>query len=174
MATVSNITSLHRLFNRMNEMSYTLGIHSWKWGKSCYNWLADQNKLHNHDYKYFFYRTAVGYIVFLLRHTAFREHIPYAPAKKIDDFEEYMYREVISSDWWWNEQVHCLNCVTGMMTITASITTTASWSYDCPIIFQFRPDTFYNIFEQDEKMSSISLFRIHLLHNNIKMFDLCT
>jgi hypothetical protein len=116
---------------------------------------------------------SVGCVVFLVRQTAFREYILYAPAKEIDDIEEYMYTEVISSNWWWNEQVHCLNCVTAMMIITTLIATPASWSYDCHIICQFRPDKSYNLFKQGEDMSSIILFQNNLLDNNIEVCDLC-
>ena len=49
MATVSNFTSSHTLFKRLNEMSYAMGIDSWKSGKVCYNRLADPNNLHDDD-----------------------------------------------------------------------------------------------------------------------------
>jgi len=53
MATVSNFTLFHTLFKRLNEMSYTMGIDSWKPGNVCYNLLADPNKLRDDDYVHF-------------------------------------------------------------------------------------------------------------------------
>jgi len=103
MATISNFTSSHTLFERLNEMSYAMGIDSWKSNKVCYNCLADRNNLRHNDYTYFFYRNPVECIV--MQQPAFREHMAYAPAKKFNDAEERIYSEVKSSDWWWNEQV---------------------------------------------------------------------
>ena len=105
MATISNFTSSHTLFKRLNEMSYAMGIDSWKSGKVCYNRLADPNNLRDDDYTRFFYRNPVECIEFLMQQPAFREHMSYAPAKEFNDAEERIYSEVKSSDWWWNEQV---------------------------------------------------------------------
>ena len=48
-ATVSNFPSSHTSFKRFNEMSYTMGIDSWKSGKVCYNRLADPNNPRDDD-----------------------------------------------------------------------------------------------------------------------------
>ena len=70
----------------------------------------------------------------------------YAPAKEFNDAEECIYSEVKSSDWWWNDQVCYLNFVIATMILTASLATAAAWSYECPQIRQFRPDTSYKLF----------------------------
>jgi len=67
MATVSNFTSSHTLFKRLNEMSYAMGIDSWKSGKVCYNHLADSNNLRDSDYTRFFNRNPVEWIEFLMQ-----------------------------------------------------------------------------------------------------------
>jgi hypothetical protein len=90
MATVSNFTSSHTLFKRLNEMSYAIGIDYWQSGKVCYNRLANPNNLRDDDYPLFFYRNPVECIEFLMPQPTFREHI---------------YSEVKTNDWWWNEQV---------------------------------------------------------------------
>ena len=106
MATVSNFTSSHTLFKRLNEMSYTMGIDSWKSGKVWYNHLADPRNLRDDGYTGFFYCNSVECIEFLMQQPAFREHMSYAPAKEFNEAEERIYSEVKSGDWWWNEQVH--------------------------------------------------------------------
>jgi hypothetical protein len=105
MATISNFTSSHTLFKRLNKMSYVMGIDSWKSGKVCYNRLADSNNLYDDDHTCCFYRNPVHCIEFLMQQPAFREYMSYAPAKEFNDAEERIYLEVKSSDWWWNEQV---------------------------------------------------------------------
>jgi hypothetical protein len=67
MATVSNFTSSDTLFTRLNEMSYTMGIDSWKSSKVCYNCLADPNNLHDNVYTPFFYRNPVECIECLMQ-----------------------------------------------------------------------------------------------------------
>jgi len=89
----------------LNEMSYTMGIDSWKCGKVCFNRLADPNNLRDDDYTRWFYRNPVECIEFLRQQPAFREHMSHAPAKELKDAEEGIYSELKSSDWWWNEQV---------------------------------------------------------------------
>jgi len=105
MATISNFALSHTSFKRLNEMSYAMGIESWKSGKVCCNCLPDANNLRDNDYTRFFYHNPVECIEFLMQQPAFREHISYAPAKEFNDAEERIYSEVQSSNWWWNEQV---------------------------------------------------------------------
>jgi len=105
MATVSNFTSSHTIINQLNEISYTMGIDSWKSSTVCYKCLADPNNLPDDDYTVLFSCNPGECIEFLMKQPAFREHMPYAPAKEFDDAEERIYSEVKSSDWWWNEQV---------------------------------------------------------------------
>jgi len=81
MATVSNCTSSHTLFKRLNKMSYAIGIDTWKSSKVCLNRLADPNNLRDDDYTRFFYRNHFECIEFLMQQPAFREHMSYAPAK---------------------------------------------------------------------------------------------
>jgi hypothetical protein len=59
MATVTNFTCSHTLFKRLNEMSYAMGIDSWKSGKMYYNCSADPNNLRDDDYRSFFYHNPV-------------------------------------------------------------------------------------------------------------------
>jgi len=87
----------------------------------------------------------------------------YAPAKEFNDAEERIYSEVKSSDWWWNEQVRWLNFVLATMILTASSASAAAWSYDCPFIRQFRPDTSFKLFGRQEGMASIFESRKHRL-----------
>jgi len=106
MGTISNFSVSHNVCKSLNEMSYAMSIESQKSGKVCFNCLADPNNLRNHHYKRFFYSNPVECIEFLVQLLAFREHMSYALAKKLNDAEERFYSEVISSDWrWWNEQV---------------------------------------------------------------------
>jgi len=105
MATVSNFTSSHISFKRLNKMSYTTGINSWKSSKVCYNRLADPSNLRNDYCTRFFHHNPVECIELLMQWPAFREHMSYAPGKEFNDAEERIYSEVESSDWWWNEQV---------------------------------------------------------------------
>ena len=79
----------------------------------------------------------------------------YAPANEFDDTEEHIYSQVKSSDWWWNELVVWSNFVIATWFLTTSIAMAASWSYDCPLIWQFRPDTSYKLFGGQEGMASI-------------------
>jgi len=67
MATVSNFTVSDTLFKRFNELSYAIGVVSWKSGKVCYNSLADPNNLPDDDYTCFFYRNPVECIEFLMQ-----------------------------------------------------------------------------------------------------------
>jgi len=106
MATVSNLTLSHTSFKGLNEMSYPMGIDSWKSGTLCYNRLADPNNLRDDDYIRFIHRNPVQSIEFLMQQPAFRETMSYAPAKEFNDAEERIYSEVKSSDWWWNEKVN--------------------------------------------------------------------
>ena len=105
MGTVSNFTSSHTVFKRLNEMSYATGIDSWKSGEVGYNCLAEPNNLCDDDYTRFLYHNSFACIEFLMQQAAFREHMSYAPAKKFNDAGERIYSEVKSSNWWWNEQV---------------------------------------------------------------------
>jgi len=86
-------------------MFNAMGIDSWKSSKVCYNCSVDANNLRNDDYARFIYRNPVECIEFLMQQPAYREHMSYAPAKEFNDAEERLFSEVISSDWWWNEQV---------------------------------------------------------------------
>jgi hypothetical protein len=56
------------------------------------------------------------------------------------------------------------------MILTALIAMAAAWSYDCPFIWQFRPDTSYKVFRQQEEMASIFQSQNHLLHDVIQAF----
>ena len=136
-------------------MSYAMGLDSWQSGKVFYNCLADPINLHNDDYTLSFYFNPVECIVFLMQLSAIREHTPYAPAKEFNDAEDRIYSEVKSIDWWWNEQVRSMNFVQATMILTASIATAAACNHDCPFIRQFRADTSYNQFGQQEPIASI-------------------
>jgi len=105
MATVSNFTSSHTVFEWWYEMFYAMGIDSWKLGKVCYNCLADPNNLRDDDYTHSFYCNPVDFIEFLMKQPAFRGHMSYAAGKEFNDAEEHIYSEVKSCDWWWNEPV---------------------------------------------------------------------
>jgi len=105
MTTISNVTLSHTSFKRLHEMSYAMGIDSWKLGKVGYNRLADPNNLRDDDYTCFFCRDPVECIEFFMQQPAFRDHMSYAPTKEFNDAEQGIYSEVKSSDWWWNEQV---------------------------------------------------------------------
>ena len=142
-------------------MSYAMGIDSWISGKVCYNRLANSNNLHADDYTCFFYCTAVECIEFLMQRFAFREHLSYAPAKEFHDAGEHIYSDVKSSNWWWNEHVCYLSFVIATMILTASLATVATWSYECPIIRQFRPVTSYKLFGRQEGLASIFGSRRH-------------
>jgi hypothetical protein len=122
-ATVSDFTSSNRLFKRLHEMSYPMGIHSWKSGTVCYNRLADSYNLCNNESTRFNYRNPVQCIEFLTQQPAFREHMSYAPAMQFNDAKERIYSEVKSSDRSWNEQVRELNFVVATMILTASLAT---------------------------------------------------
>jgi len=91
MATLSNFTSFNTLFKRLKEMSYTMGIDSWKSCKVCYNGLADPNNLLDDDYTHFFYCNSVECIEFLTQQPAFREHMSFAPAEEFNAGEERIY-----------------------------------------------------------------------------------
>ena len=104
-ATVSNFTSSHTLFKRLNKMFYAMGIDSWKLGNVCNHHLADPNNLRDNDYPRFFHSHSVECIQCLMQQPAFGENKLYAPAKEFNDAEEPIYSEVKSSDWWRNEQV---------------------------------------------------------------------
>jgi len=67
MATLTSFTSSHTVFNRLNEMSYTMRIDSWKSGKVCCNRLAYPNNLRDEDYTRFFYRNPVECIEFFMQ-----------------------------------------------------------------------------------------------------------
>jgi len=49
------------------------------------------------------------------------------------------------------------------MILTASVAMAAAWSYDCPFIRQFRPDTSYKLFGGQEGMASIFESQKHRL-----------
>jgi len=59
------------------------------------------------------------------------------------------------------------------MIVTISIATAATCSYDCPFIWQFRPDTSYKLFGQQAWLASIFESRNHWLDNLIKAFESC-
>jgi len=100
-----------------------------------------------------------------MQQLAFREHMLYVPAKEFNDAEECIYSEVISSDWWWNEQVCWLNFVIATMILTASIAAMAAWSDHRPLIWQVGPDTSYILFGRQEGMASIFCSRKYQLDN---------
>ena len=106
MATVSNLSSSHTSFKRLNEMSYAIGIDSWKTGKVCCNCYPHPNNHHDDDFTHFFYCNPDECIEVLMQQPPFRENMSYAPAKEFNDAEECIYSHVKSCDWWWNEQVH--------------------------------------------------------------------
>jgi len=80
MATVSNFTSSQTLFKRFHEMSYAMGIDSWKSSKVCFNSFAYPNNHRNDDYTHFCYHNPVQCFEFLMQQAAFTDHISYAPA----------------------------------------------------------------------------------------------
>jgi len=173
MATISNITSPHTVFKRLNEMSYRMGIDSCTSGKVCYTRLADPDNLRNNDYTHFFRLNPIECIQFLLQQPAFRKCMLYAPAKESNNGEECICSEVNSCDWWWNEQVLLLNFIIATMILTSSMTTAAAWSYDCPCIRQLRPDTSYTPFRRQERMGTIFESRKHWLDYEIRAFESC-
>jgi len=105
MSTVNYIASSNTVFNGLNEISCMLGIDTWELGEVCSKRLADQNNLRDDDYTCFYYLNPVVWIEFLMQQPVFREHMSYAPPKQFNETEKWIYSEVKSSDWWWNEQV---------------------------------------------------------------------
>jgi len=161
MATVSNFTLSHTVLKRLQEMSYTKDIDSGKSITMCYNGSADPNNLRDDHYTHLFYHNSFEYIEFLMRQPAIREHMSHTPTKAFNDAEEHIYSDEKSSDWWWNDQVCKLNFVIATIILTSSISTAAAWSYDCPFIQQFRPDTSSKLFRRQGDMASIVESRKH-------------
>jgi len=64
-ATVSNFTSSHTLFKRLNKMSYAMAINFSKSGKVCFNRLANTNIIPDDYNTPSFYRNPVGCIDFV-------------------------------------------------------------------------------------------------------------
>lgn len=96
MVTISNLSPSHPSLERLNKMSYVIGIDSWTSSKVCYNDMADPKNLRNDDY---LYCNPVECFVFLVQHPAFREHMLYGPAKELNDADEHIYSEVTSNNW---------------------------------------------------------------------------
>ena len=71
---------------------------------------------------------------------------------------------------WSNEPVCQLNFVISTIIFTASVATAAAWSYHCPIIWQFRPDTSYKLLGWQAGMASIFESQKHQLDDQIKVF----
>jgi len=155
MATIRNINLSQTLFKRFNEMSYAMGINSWKADTECQNSLADPNYLRDDNCTCFFYRSSVECIELLMQQHALWDHMSYAPAKECNDTEKCIYSGVKSSHWWWNEQVYSLNFFIAKMISIASIAMATVWSSDCPFIQQLRPDKSFTLFGRQEAMASI-------------------
>jgi hypothetical protein len=93
------------IFQKLNEMSNAMGIDSWKSSKAWYNCFANSNNLRNNHYIGSFHRIPDECIQFIMEQPVFREHMSYAPAKKVHDAEGRIYSEMKSSSCRWNEQV---------------------------------------------------------------------
>jgi len=105
MPTISNFTLSHIVFRWLKDMFYARGKVSWKFGKVCYNHLADQNNYREDDYKHLIYCNPVECIAFLIQQPVFREQLSYAQIKEFNEAKERTYSEVKSSDWLWDEEV---------------------------------------------------------------------
>jgi hypothetical protein len=101
----TNFTSAYTLYTKIDEMTYALGIDSWKSGKVSYAGLVNSEALRDDGKTRVFYRDPVNCIEFLLQQSAFKEHMVYAPIKDYNELGERVYSEVHTCDWWWNEQV---------------------------------------------------------------------
>jgi hypothetical protein len=100
-----NFTSAYTLYNKIDEMTYALGIYLWKSGKVSYASPVDSEALWNDGKTPVYYRDPVDCIEFLFQQSAFKEHMVYAPIKDYNELGERVYSEVHTCDWWWNEQV---------------------------------------------------------------------
>lgn len=104
-------TSAYSLFKKIDNMSYELGMQTWKTGKVSFNRSDGGNRFSDAPFTSFYYRNPVTCIEFLLRQSAFKEHMTYAPVREYNDENERVYSELHTGDWWWRMQVlqsvHC-------------------------------------------------------------------
>ncbi len=99
---LTNTTSAHRLFNKIDDMHYPLDESSWEQGYVCFDRLEDPNIEQTVP---FWYRNPVECIEFLLQQPAYRDHMVYAPVREYNEEGERMYSELHTSNWWWRMQV---------------------------------------------------------------------
>ena len=105
MSAVSNLSFSDTLFEKLNEMSYSMGMDCWVSGNVCCYLVANPNIQCDDDCTRLFYNNPVECIEFLIHHPEFRDLVSYAPAKDFNDAEECIHSEVKSSDCWWTAQV---------------------------------------------------------------------
>jgi len=105
MAIVSNFTVSHRLFQKLQQMSYAIGFDSGISCKVSYNLLPDSNNLHDNNHNHFCYLNPVEHIEFVLEQPAFSEYLSYVQANELLDAEEHIDLELNSSNLWGNELV---------------------------------------------------------------------
>jgi hypothetical protein len=98
-------TSAYSLFKKLDGLTYELGMHTWKSGKVCFTRPDASNVATNLRFTQFFYRNPITCIEFLLRQTAYKEHMTYAPLKVYNEMNERVYSELYTGDWWWKVQV---------------------------------------------------------------------
>lgn len=98
-------TSAYSLFKKLDNMVYELGMHTWKTGKVSFNRSDTGNRISTTAYTSFYYRNPVTCIEFLLRQSAYKEHMTYAPVREYNDENERVYSELHTGDWWWRMQV---------------------------------------------------------------------
>ena len=94
--------SAYLLFKKIDNMTYDLGMHTWKSGRVSFD-RSNQNA--GNQLTQFYYRDPVPCIEFLLRQTAYKEHMTYAPVKEYNEQNERVYLELHTGDWWWRMQV---------------------------------------------------------------------
>jgi hypothetical protein len=98
-------TSAYTLFKKLDGLTYELGMHTWKSGKVCFTRPDASNSSTNLRFTRFSYRNPVTCIEFLLRQTAYKEYMTYAPLKIYNEMNERVYSELHTGDWWWKAQV---------------------------------------------------------------------
>jgi hypothetical protein len=77
----------------LNEMSYVMGIDSWKSSLPGYNNLPQPKNLREDHCICFAYYCLVKCIESLMQRPAFCEYMSYAPAKEFNNAEKHIYSE---------------------------------------------------------------------------------
>ena len=99
-------TSAYAVFKKIDNMTYELGMQTWKSGKVSFDHANAGNEHSTASTGTpFFYRNPVTSFKFLLRQTAYKETMTYAPVKEYNEQNERVYSELHTGDWWWHMQV---------------------------------------------------------------------